>query len=89
MTDYYIGIIVGGVIGYGLSLSTMIFVWSLCVVSAKADRRAGGIKLAEARNEFMDVVYDELSDDADNCRANRIIDAADEIYEVLHRSGEE
>ena len=53
------------------------------------NRRAGGIKLAEARNEFMDVVYDELSDDADNCRANRIIDAADEIYEVLHRSGEE
>ena len=37
----------------------------------------------------MDVVYDELSDDADNCRANRIIDAADEIYDVLHRSGEE
>ena len=53
------------------------------------NRRAGGIKLAEARDEFMDVVYDELSDDADNCRANRIIDAADEIYSVLHRSGEE
>ena len=53
------------------------------------NERASGIKLAEARNEFMDVVYDELSDDADNCRANRIIDAADEIYDVLHRSGEE
>ncbi len=39
MTDYYIGIVVGGLIGYGLSLLTMIFVWSLCVVSAKEDRR--------------------------------------------------
>jgi hypothetical protein len=39
VTDYYIGIIVGGLIGYGLSLLTMIFVWSLCVVSAKDDRR--------------------------------------------------
>jgi len=53
------------------------------------NKRASGIKLAEARDEFMDVVYDELSDDADNCRSNRIIDAADEIYRVLHRSGEE
>ena len=41
MTDYYIGIIVGGLIGYGLSLLTMLFVWSLCVVSARADRRKG------------------------------------------------
>jgi hypothetical protein len=39
VTDYYIGIIVGGLIGYGLSLLTMIFMWSLCVVSAKEDRR--------------------------------------------------
>ena len=39
MTDYYIGIIVGGLIGYGPALLTMLFVWSLCVVSAKADRR--------------------------------------------------
>lgn len=30
------------------------------------------------RNEFMDLVYDELSNDSDNYRANRIIDAADE-----------
>ncbi len=39
MTDYYIGIIVGGLIGYGLSLLTMLFVWSLCVASAQDDRR--------------------------------------------------
>jgi len=41
MTDYYIGIIVGGLIGYGLALLTMLVVWSLCVVSAMADIRAG------------------------------------------------
>lgn len=29
------------------------------------------------RDEFMDVVYDELHSDGDNNRANRIIDAAD------------
>ena len=45
MTDYYIGIIVGGLIGYGLALLTMLFVWSLCVVSAKADRRADNGKV--------------------------------------------
>ena len=31
------------------------------------------------RDEFMDLVYAELSDDGDNYRANRIIDAADEL----------
>ena len=30
------------------------------------------------REEFTDLVYDELCDDDDNCRANRIIDAADD-----------
>lgn len=30
------------------------------------------------RDGFMDLVYDELCDDNDNCRANRIIDAADD-----------
>lgn len=30
----------------------------------------------------MTVVYDELSDDIDNCRANRIIDAADKYAGV-------
>ena len=32
----------------------------------------------DARDKFMNIVYAELSDDSDNCRANRIIDAADE-----------
>lgn len=33
------------------------------------------------RDEFMDLVYDELYDDGDNNRANRIIDAADSYAE--------
>ena len=42
------------------------------------ERRNGGSNNYNAREDFMHVVYDELSDDNDNCRANRIIDAADE-----------
>ena len=38
MTDYYIGLAVGVLIGYGLSLVTMIMLWALCVV-AKEDKR--------------------------------------------------
>lgn len=30
------------------------------------------------RDDFMSLVYSELCDDSDNCRANRIIDAADD-----------
>lgn len=33
------------------------------------------------REEFMDLVYDELYSDGDNNRANRIIDAADSYAE--------
>lgn len=33
------------------------------------------------RNEFINVVYEELHSDGDNCRANRIIDAADSYAE--------
>lgn len=47
------------------------------------NRREAYKEQAKARDEFMGVVYDELSDDADNCRANRIIDAADEYAESL------
>ena len=39
MTDYYTGIIVGGLFGYALSILTMLIMWSLCVVSARADGR--------------------------------------------------
>ena len=42
------------------------------------ERRNGGSNNSNAREDFMHIVYNELSDDADNCRANRIIDAADE-----------
>ena len=38
------------------------------------------------RNEFMDLVYDELSNDSDNYRANRIIDAADEYANEAERN---
>lgn len=41
------------------------------------ERRNGGSYNSNARKDFMGIVYDELSDDADNHRANRIIDAAD------------
>ena len=41
------------------------------------ERRNGGSFNSNARKDFMDIVYDELSDDEDNFRANRIIDAAD------------
>lgn len=37
------------------------------------------------REEFMDMVYSELHSDGDNCRANRIIDAADEYAEEQTR----
>lgn len=42
------------------------------------ERRNGGSNNSNAREDFMHIVYDELSDDEDNFRANRIIDAADE-----------
>lgn len=35
MVDY----LIGAAVGYVLSLLTMLVIWSLCVVSAKADRR--------------------------------------------------
>jgi hypothetical protein len=41
------------------------------------------LTINEAREKFMTVVYDELRDDSDNCRANRIIDAADEYVEEV------
>lgn len=41
----------------------------------------------EVREKFMAIVYDELSDDSDNCRANRIIDAADEYVEEIMKLG--
>lgn len=41
------------------------------------ERRNGGSNNSNAREDFMHIVYYELSDDEDNLRANRIIDAAD------------
>lgn len=56
-------------------------VQSMEEVAAAWNRRDASTAQVNARAEFMGVVYDELSDDADNCRANRIIDAADEYTE--------
>lgn len=36
------------------------------------------MNIEEARQDFMDIVYSELESDPDNCRANRIIEVADE-----------
>ncbi len=41
------------------------------------------------REEFMDLVYDELNDDPDNNRANRIILAADQYAEESEPSLEQ
>lgn len=41
MTDYYLGIVVGALVGYCLSLFTMIAIWSLCVVAKQADEGRG------------------------------------------------
>jgi hypothetical protein len=58
MTDYYIGLVVGGLIGYGLTLFTMLLMWSLCVVSKRADGNN------ENRN------YGKGKDSADSLRRN-------------------
>jgi hypothetical protein len=33
MTDYYMGLAVGGLIGYCLALITLVTMWGLCVVA--------------------------------------------------------
>ena len=33
MSDYYIGLIVGGIVGYCGALITMIMMWALCVAA--------------------------------------------------------
>lgn len=59
------------------------------------ERMNCGANNSNARKDFMDIVYDELSDDEDNLRANRIIDAADayadsfdDIYERKERDSD-
>jgi hypothetical protein len=41
MTDYIMGILVGGLLGYCFSLATMMVIWSLCVIAKKADEGQG------------------------------------------------
>ena len=40
------------------------------------------------RDEFMEIVYDELASDSDNSRANRIIEAFDDVLEWMVRNEE-
>lgn len=47
------------------------------ITKADIERLERDAKRLDAREDFMHIVYYELSDDSDNCRANRIIDAAD------------
>ena len=44
-------------------------------------------RLEEYRDDFMDDIYEELREDADNCRANRIIDRFDEAIEIVKEEG--
>ena len=44
-------------------------------------------RLEEYRDDFMNDVYEELREDADKCRANRIIDRFDEVTEILKEEG--
>lgn len=37
MSDYYMGLLIGAVIGYCGAMLTMLVIWSLCVVAKKAD----------------------------------------------------
>lgn len=37
MTDYYIGIAVGALAGYCLSLFTLIAIWALCVIAKREE----------------------------------------------------
>lgn len=37
MTDYYMGIVVGGAIGYCLALITLVTIWGLCVVAKREE----------------------------------------------------
>ena len=45
-------------------------------------------RLEEYRDDFMNDIYEELREDADNCRANRIIDRFDEAIEIIKEEGE-
>lgn len=55
------------------------------ITKADIERLERAELIDEVREKFMTVVYDELSDDVDNIRANRIIDAADEYVEEIMR----
>ena len=46
------------------------------------ERREHDAERLNGREEFMNIVYNELNNDVDNNRANRIIDAADEYAGV-------
>lgn len=45
-------------------------------------------RLEEYRDDFMDDIYEELREDADNCRANRIIERFDEAIGIVKEEGD-
>ena len=40
MGDYYWGLLIGAGIGYGLSIVTILVIWSLCVIAKQAEEDA-------------------------------------------------
>ena len=44
-------------------------------------------RLEAHRDDFLDDVYAELDSDPDNCRANRIIEQYDEVFQIVKEVG--
>ena len=42
MTDYYMGILVGGAMGYCIALVSLVAVWSLCMIAGQEEGREYG-----------------------------------------------
>lgn len=39
MSDYYMGLLIGAVIGYCLALITLVMMWALCIAAHEDDKR--------------------------------------------------
>ena len=51
MTEYYWGMLFGGLIGYCLALFTMMMMWGLCIVAHEEDKRRENEKGAYSREK--------------------------------------
>lgn len=38
MSDYYMGLLIGAGIGYGLSIVTILSIWALCVIAKQEEK---------------------------------------------------